>query len=301
MSSPADGASGARGLTPREGATCVAAGTLLVVFGGYTALGCSADTYTATQGISGSALQESLLARDAAPGRAAGTDADADGGADAMPEAADRAASAPAAAPRSAPRGEGMLVLLASADAQEVGAAQEVFARALSSAVLGVNASAGEGEWQPVGHDEALGAALQRLELLQLQLARAPPDSPARRAVYLASSHCGLLPVSAASEERWFLFYWAVVQHVPTGRRASAMSAGIELSAALVAKARETRFTRSVLALAREEMPDGRAAAHLDVQEQLTRGLMTMHAQLTEAWYSAIGALLAAGGVDAPA
>jgi len=69
------------------------------------------------------------------------------------------------------------------------------------------------------------------------------------------------------------------------------MSAGVQLSAPLLAKARETRFTKSISALAREV---GGSADGQDVQELLTHRLMTLHAQLTEAWYSAIGALLAA-------
>ncbi|KAJ1618104.1 hypothetical protein T492DRAFT_892611 [Pavlovales sp. CCMP2436] len=81
-------------------------------------------------------------------------------------------------------------------------------------------------------------------------LSRAPENSPARRATFLASCHAGY--------------------NVSTGQRASAMSAGVQLSAPLLAKARETRCTKSISAR-----------------------LMTLHAQLTEAWYSAIGALLA--------
>jgi hypothetical protein len=37
------------------------------------------------------------------------------------------------------------------------------------------------------------------------------------------------------------------------------------------------------------------------VQEALTHRLMTLHAQLTEAWYSAIGALLAEEAEEAAA
>ncbi|KAJ1615588.1 hypothetical protein T492DRAFT_897433, partial [Pavlovales sp. CCMP2436] len=91
--------------------------------------------------------------------------------------------------------------------------------------------------------------------------------------------------------ECWFIFYWVCVLNVSTGQRASAMSAGVQLSAPLLAKARETRFTKSISALAREV---GGSADGQDVQELLTHRLMTLHAQLTEAWYSAIGALLAA-------
>ncbi|KAJ1622120.1 hypothetical protein T492DRAFT_885785 [Pavlovales sp. CCMP2436] len=69
------------------------------------------------------------------------------------------------------------------------------------------------------------------------------------------------------------------------------MSAGVQLSAPLLAKARETRFTKFISALAREV---GGSADRQDVQELLTHRLMTLHAQLTEAWYSVIGALLAA-------
>mmetsp|Transcript_13037 Transcript_13037/g.33627 ORF Transcript_13037/g.33627 Transcript_13037/m.33627 type:complete len:101 (-) Transcript_13037:76-378(-) len=62
------------------------------------------------------------------------------------------------------------------------------------------------------------------------------------------------------------------------------MSAGVQLSAPLLAKARETRFTKSISALAREV---GGSADGQDVQELLTHRLMTLHAQLTETCYSA--------------
>jgi hypothetical protein len=171
-----------------------------------------------------------------------------------------------------------------------------VCGRALQSAVLGASCALGDGEWVPVGHDETYGAALQQLELLQLQLEQAPAASPARRAAYLAACHAGLLPVCAGGEERWFLFYWVAVQDASTKRRAAAMSAGVQLSAPLVAKARESRFTRSIESLARE-LRGGSDA--LDVQEALTNRLMTQHAQLTEAWYSAIGTLLAEEAAEA--
>lgn len=236
----------------------MSAGTLLVVYGGYTSTGCAADTFVSTQGMHAAPLASELLG--AAGGGAQAGDAG------------------------------GTLTLLASSDAAELCAAQEVCGRALQSAVLGAACSLGDGDWVPVGHDETYGAALQKLELLQLQLEQAPAASPARRAAYLASCHAGLLPVCAGGEERWFLFYWVAVQDTATRRRAAAMSAGVQLSAPLVAKARESRFTRSIDALARELR--GGADA-LDVQEVLTNRLMTQHAQLTEAWYSAIGSLLA--------
>jgi len=253
------------GLTPREGATCVSAGAVLVVYGGYTSTGCSPDTFTACLSMVGNPLTDQLLAR---PGEGS-----------AAPDTGE----------------ESLLVVLASADAQEVSAAQEVFGRALAASVLGVDIATRDGEWQPVGHDETFGAALQRLELLDLALARVPEASPARRAAYLGAVHSGLLPVSAGGEERWFLFYWVVVQEVASGRRASAMSAGIQLSHSLVDKARESRFTESVVSLARKLTGDDSGDEVIDVQERLTHRLMTLHAQLTEAWYSAIGALLAEG------
>lgn len=344
----ADGASSA--LTPREGASCVAAGPLLVVFGGYTSTGCSSHSFVSDQGLPGGHLLGGALLggapEPAKPAAAAGGARARGGAAGGEPEGAE----GPEASP---------LALLGSDDPQELSAAQEVFGRALQAAVMGVGCSLGgagggyadggepggaEGagvlpsgehaEWMPVGHDETYGAALQQLELLQLKLALAPESSPARRAAYLCACHAGLLPVAAAGEEHWHLFYWVCVQAADRPgeaagarrgraggrRRAAAMSAGVQLSPELVARVRSSRFMRSIGSIAREmgledaapsragsgawgdEVSGGEARGggeKLDVQEWMTHRLMTMHAQLTEAWYSAIGALLAAEANDA--
>ncbi|HVW66297.1 MAG TPA: inosine/xanthosine triphosphatase [Candidatus Peribacteraceae bacterium] len=134
---------------------------------------------------------------------------------------------------------------------------------------------------QPVGHEETLQGALNRIKNLKTVIGDTRFD-------LLIAFEGGMFQVNANGEEKWVDMGWTVAEDA-TGRQAYSMGTGVEYPTEDVHIARELGFDKYTVGsvMAKRAGIDG-----TDPQEYLTGNLLRRRDVLAQATTAAVGQLL---------
>ena len=177
-----------------------------------------------------------------------------------------------------------MKIFVASTSSHKVAAAREAAQEAYpeEGCIVEGRASASGVNEQPIGNDETLRGALNRLANLRLNVM-------ADQIHYdlLVAMEGGLFSVQSDTGDQWFDCGWVVVQD-SIGRRTIAHCSGVEFPQADVAQAREKGFETTTVGsiIAQRVGADG-----TDPQRYLTDGLVCRLTILRQALVAALGQL----------
>lgn len=146
--------------------------------------------------------------------------------------------------------------------------------------VHGRKASSGINE-QPVGHEETVQGALNRLKSLKDIIGQTRYD-------LLVAFENGIFAVTIGGQETWFDLGWVVVEDVD-GNQAFACSTGMEFPVGDVEEARQRGFSRSTVGSVIAERTGADSA---DPHSYLTKQTVTRADMLGQSLKTALGQIL---------
>eukprot|EP00300_Choanocystis_sp_HF-7_P021809 c2090_g1_i1.p2 GENE.c2090_g1_i1~~c2090_g1_i1.p2 ORF type:complete len:204 (+),score=31.06 c2090_g1_i1:25-636(+) len=156
--------------------------------------------------------------------------------------------------------------------------------------ITGFAAASGVDE-QPVGNEDTLRGAMNRLAHTKSHVESSVPEARGANVLYVAMEN-GIFSVAQPDGTLlWFDLAWIVVEHGPTGRRAFAHSEGIQFPTVYVEKAQRLGFARTTVG---SVIASETTASKADPHMWLTRGQRPRFALLTSAIGVALSQLPAA-------
>lgn len=176
-----------------------------------------------------------------------------------------------------------MKIFVASTSAHKLAAVKEASGEVFPDGELDVQGAkaASEINEQPVGHEETLRGALNRLRNLK----RIVGDT---RYDLLVSMENGIFPVQIDNRQAWFDLGWVVVEDA-YGNQRFAHSTGIEFDATAVEEARRRGFEKTT---AGSIIAERTGADATDPHAHLTGGKVPRSDMLKQSLKTALGQLL---------